>query len=221
MHAALGEPVRLAIADTLSLRDAAPKELAAAFDLQTNLLAHHLSVMEDAGLVLRRRSEGDARRTYVHLKVEDPIVSSLVGVISLDSASAGSRVVFVCTHNSARSQLAAAEWERVSAVPAVSAGTHPAQRVHGRAIAAGRRHKLALGRRRTAHIDDVLSDDDLVVAVCDQAHEEITASGYSGNELHWSIPDPVRIDTDEAFEDAFVEISGRVRRLAASVRDAT
>jgi protein-tyrosine-phosphatase len=217
MHAALGEPVRLAIADTLSLRDVAPKALAAAFDLPTNLLAHHLSVMEEAGLLLRRRSEGDRRRTYVHLRVEDPDVRSLVGAGVLDPAVATPRVVFVCTHNSARSQLAAAEWQRLSTVPAASAGTHPAERVHRRAIETGRLHKLRLGRSHTRHIDDVLSDDDLVVAVCDQAHEEMAAGGRIRNELHWSIPDPVRIETDQAFEDAFIEISYRVHRLAGAI----
>ena len=122
------------------------------------------------------------------------------------------RVVFVCTHNSARSQLAAASWRRVSRVPAESAGTHPAVRVHPGAVAAGRRHGLRLGRARTAHVDDVLAGGDLVVAVCDNAHEELAADAAR---LHWSVPDPVRVGTAAAFDAAYDEISRRVDLLAA------
>jgi protein-tyrosine-phosphatase len=215
MHAALGVPARMAIADALSLRDAAPNELAAMFGLSTNLLAHHLGVMESAGLLRRRRSEGDGRRTYISLRHEDPVVSALVGLVSPLTSIV--RVVFVCTHNSARSQLAAAEWERVSAVPVASAGTHPARGVHRRAMAIGRRHKLAMRGRSTAHVHDVIRDADFVVAVCDRAHEEMAVELGSGGALHWSIADPARLNTDEAFEDAFLEIRGRVRRLATVV----
>ena len=51
IHAALGDPARLAVVDTLVAGDAAPGELAAVLDMPTNLVAHHLKVLEDAGLV--------------------------------------------------------------------------------------------------------------------------------------------------------------------------
>lgn len=60
IHAALGDPARLAIVDTLVAGDAAPGELAVVLDMPTNLIAHHLKVLEDAGLVVRSRSEGIA-----------------------------------------------------------------------------------------------------------------------------------------------------------------
>lgn len=215
MHAALGEPVRLAIAEAVSVADASPKELAAAFELPSNLLAHHLSVLEIAGLVDRRRSEGDARRTYLHLRLDDPTVAGLVSV-SAGPLTPPRRVVFVCTHNSARSQLATAEWHRISPIPTTSAGTHPATRVHRRATATARRHHLSLSGT-TAHVDDVVGDGDLIVAVCDQAHEELATSSRTERAMHWSVPDPVRIDTNEAFETAFTDIQGRVHRLASSL----
>src|SRR6478609_9967241 len=74
VHAALGEPVRLAIVDRLALGDASPGELAEAVGLGSNLLAHHLKVLEDAGVIRRVRSEGDRRRSYVQLRLDDPIV---------------------------------------------------------------------------------------------------------------------------------------------------
>src|SRR3954470_13477357 len=67
VHAALGDPARLAIVDALTLGDASPGEIAHDLGLPSNLVAHHLKVLQDAGLVLRTRSEGDRRRTYLRL----------------------------------------------------------------------------------------------------------------------------------------------------------
>ncbi len=209
MHAALGVPLRLAIIDRIGLEDASPGELGTAFDIAPNLLAHHLRVLEDAGLIRRVRSEGDQRRTYVQLCLDDPMVAALPGG---GTHPAAPRVVFVCTHNSARSQLAAAAWNGVHSVTATSAGTRPATRVHQQAIATGARHGLRLGRARTADAAVVLRTGDLVVAVCDGAYEELT--DLNGSALHWAVPDPVRIGTDAAFELAYQEIVLRVGRLA-------
>ena len=63
VHAALADPSRLRITDTLLAGDAAPSELAAMLAMPSNLLAHHLHVLEQAGIITRRRSEGDRRRT--------------------------------------------------------------------------------------------------------------------------------------------------------------
>jgi ArsR family transcriptional regulator, arsenate/arsenite/antimonite-responsive transcriptional repressor / arsenate reductase (thioredoxin) len=209
-HAALGDVTRLAIADRLGLGDASPGELADAFGLPTNLVAHHLQVLESAGLVERVRSDGDRRRTYVRL------LPAALPTLPVTEVTAP-RVVFVCTHNSARSQLAAAIWERASNVPSASAGTHPAPRIHSGAIAVARRHRLRLGGGRTAHVDAVIRPDDLLVAVCDSAHEEL--GRRNADRLHWSVPDPVRIGTDAAFERAWELIEDRVTRLVAAVPD--
>jgi protein-tyrosine-phosphatase len=212
IYAALGEPVRLAIVDVLGLGDASPGEIGAQFGLPTNLVAHHLGVLQDAGLIERGRSEGDARRTYVRLRPD-----VLTGLTSSRSLTAP-RVVFVCTHNSARSQLAAALWKRRSPIPATSAGTEPADVVHPRAIATAKRHGLGLGRPRTAHVGDVVRDNDLVIAVCDNAHEHLPRGA---GRLHWSVPDPAPADTDEAFDAAFVDIAARIDRVAPLIPGST
>jgi ArsR family transcriptional regulator, arsenate/arsenite/antimonite-responsive transcriptional repressor / arsenate reductase (thioredoxin) len=168
-----------------------------------------VSVLRDAGVIERSRSEGDRRRTYLRLRPHtlaallpppvDPVV----------------RVVFVCTHNSARSQLAAALWARHSSVPAASAGTDPAPRVHPRALRVARRHGLTLTPTRTAHVRDVLHHDDLVIAVCDNAHEHLPAR--ANRRLHWSVPDPAPADTDAAFEAAYADLAARIDRLAPAL----
>ena len=58
MHAALADPARLRITDTLLAGDASPSELAGLLAMPSNLLAHHLHVLEQAGIITRRRSEG-------------------------------------------------------------------------------------------------------------------------------------------------------------------
>ncbi|SCG74640.1 arsenate reductase/protein-tyrosine-phosphatase family protein [Micromonospora coxensis] len=209
IHAALGDASRLAIVDALTIGDASPGEIAQTLDLPTNLVAHHVKVLTEAGLVVRARSEGDRRRTYLRLRPEAMAALAAPPLPGVD------RVVFVCTHNSARSQLAAALWRRRTHGAAASAGTRPASRVHPRAVAVAHRHRLDLDPTGTAHVDDVVRDDDLVIAVCDNAHEELT--GPVRPRLHWSVPDPVRADTDAAFEAAYADLADRVDRLAPAV----
>jgi protein-tyrosine-phosphatase/DNA-binding transcriptional ArsR family regulator len=212
VFAALGEPVRLALVDRLVVGDAAPGELAAYVGLGSNLLAHHLRVLEDAGIIHRVRSEGDRRRSYVQLRLDQPTVwaAAISGRMPNDLPIAP-RVVFVCTANSARSQLAAGIWNQLSNTPATSAGTHPGPRIHPRAVTVAERHGLRIDRDRPKPLDDVLHDDDLIVAVCDNAHEEL---GSAPPRLHWSIPDPVPINTNAAFERAYTDINRRVQHLA-------
>lgn len=207
VYAALGEPARLAIVDRLVLGDASPTELGHDLGLPSNLLAHHVKLLARAGLVQRGRSEGDHRRTYLRL-----CPSALAGLAPVGAREAP-RVVFVCTRNSARSQLAAALWRQHSRVPATSAGTHPAARVHPRAVAVASAEGLSLAEATTAHVAEVLRDDDLVVAVCDTAHEALG----QGERLHWSVPDPARADTDAAFALAFDDLADRIDRLAPTV----
>jgi ArsR family transcriptional regulator, arsenate/arsenite/antimonite-responsive transcriptional repressor / arsenate reductase (thioredoxin) len=210
VHAALGEPIRLALADQLVAGDASPSDLAEVLDLGTNLLAHHLKVLEAAGVIRRVRSEGDRRRSYVQLRLDNPIVSATLS--GQPAISAPRRVMFVCSANSARSQLAAAAWNSLSAVPATSGGTHPAARVHPRAVTVAARHGLDLSHAQPAAVDGRLDPADLIVAVCDNAHEELDPDLPR---LHWSIPDPAPHNTDSAFETAFADLNGRVHHLAA------
>ncbi|GAA4567037.1 helix-turn-helix domain-containing protein [Planotetraspora kaengkrachanensis] len=207
MHAALGDPSRLSIVDRLALGDASPGEIGRLLGLPTNLLAHHVKILQEAGVVERQRSEGDRRRTYLRL------VPRTLAELLPSTYRQAPRVVFVCTHNSARSQLAAALWVRKSSVPVASAGTQPAERVHPQAVGVARHHGLTLDKAHTAHLDAVVRPDDLVVAVCDSAHEDLGG----GDHLHWSVPDPVRSGTDDAFERAFADIADRIDRLAPAV----
>jgi protein-tyrosine-phosphatase/DNA-binding HxlR family transcriptional regulator len=204
LHAALADTARLQITDTLLVGDASPSELAAMLAMPSNLLAHHLHVLEQAGIITRRRSEGDRRRTYLQLN------PGALDDLAAPTARAALRVLFVCTANSARSHLAAALWRRASNVPAVSAGTHPAAVIDPGAVAAAERHHLPLPRLRPRHISDVRQAGDLVITVCDLAHEELSEAAA----VHWSVPDPVPVGDPDSFDAALAQLAGRVERLA-------
>jgi protein-tyrosine-phosphatase len=206
-HAALSEPVRLAMVDLLTLGDWSPSELQARLGLPSNLLAHHLNVLEHAGIVERGRSEADRRRSYVTLE------RAALADLGIGRAISAKRVVFVCTANSARSQMAVALWSRASSIPAASGGTHPAERIDPAAIGTAHEHGLSLRNRRPRLLAEIREAGDYIVTVCDTAHEELGAA----DALHWSVPDPVRSGTPAAFEAAFDELARRVDDLAPRV----
>ncbi len=215
VHAALGDPVRLAIVDELAVSDRSPVELRQLVDIESNLLAHHLDVLEEAGMVERSRSSGDGRRRYVHL-IREPLGSLQVGK-PLQPGPA----VFICSANSARSQLAAALWERITDSPALSAGTHPAERVHPGALDAASRAGLDLSGATPHGMEHAGLDDpdnggrtppSVVVTVCDRAHEELEADP---SWLHWSVPDPTATATPESFDAALEELRSRITTLVA------
>lgn len=209
LHGALSDPARLRIVDWLSLGDRSPGELQSALGMPSNLLAHHLAVLERQGLLVRHRSEADRRRSYLRL------VPEALDGLQPHRFVAVTRVVFVCTANSARSQLAAALWSHSSDVPAASAGTHPAPRIAPGAVAAARRHGLRLARTKPQQITDILTSEDYVITVCDNAHEELgSLASPSDRRLHWSVADPVRSDTDDAFDAAYDDLASRVAYLA-------
>ncbi len=204
-HAALGDPVRLAIVEDLVSSDRTSLELQARSGLASNSLAYHLEVLEHAGLITRCQSSGDRRRRYICLRRSALPASLTQPVVGRQEA------LFVCTHNSARSPLAAALWRQITATPAISAGTHPATRIYRGADAAGRRAGVDLGEVRPRNLDDVVTLPELVVTVCDRAHEELDPEP---DWLHWSVPDPLEVGTRAAFDATVRELRDRITALA-------
>ena len=110
------------------------------------------------------------------------------------------KVLFLCTGNSCRSQMAEAivnarlsdRWV------AVSAGTQPAGYVHPKALAALAEIGIAhQGRSKLA--DDFRGEEfDLVVTVCDSAAEECPVWLGQGRRVHHSFPDPAKASGAEA-----------------------
>ena len=206
MHAALGEPARLAIVDELVTSDRSPKELGGRLAIPSNLLAHHLEVLEHAGLIARSPSAGDGRRKYVQL------VRATAAAFGVTGHVPAGETLFVCTHNSARSQLAAALWTTHTGRRARSAGTRPAERVHRGAVAAAKRAGLSLADAVPMPLGEVPSGVQ-VVTVCDLVHEELDAGAEW---WHWSIPDPVERGDAASFDAVVVELEQRITSVVGT-----
>lgn len=203
VFAALGDPRRLEIAEELSRSDRTPGELVEKFEIGSALLAHHLDVLEVAGLIERTESHADRRKRFVRL---------VDGYrIFIDGMVAPRRVTFVCRHNSARSQLAAALWKSIVGTPAESAGTEPATTVHRFAHKVAERHGLdmssAVPRKFSLHAVRGAT----VITVCDQSHDELARPL---SRRHWSVPDPAATGSRAAFERALEQLTERIIPLA-------
>lgn len=176
--------------------------LHAALGVPSNLLAHHVKLLQQADVVERSRSEGDHRRTYLRLRP-----SALADLVPSGVVSAP-REVFVCTHNSARSQLAAALWRRRSQVPATSAGTQPASRVHPR---------RSLPPVSTGFHSPAPAPLTSVRCCVRTTWWWRCATTRTRQRLHWSVRDPASVGTEAAFDRAFTDLADRVDRLALAV----
>ena len=212
VHAALADVTRLQVLDLLVVGDASASEVGAALDVPSNLLAHHLKVLEQAQLVERRRSEGDGRRWY--LSLGPAAHPDITGGSILGSPS---RVVFVCTANTARSHLAAALWRQSSPIAAVSAGTPPGDRIHPGAVRVADRHGLPLPTVAPQLLDRVQRGGDLLITVCDRSHEELGGLGWA----HWSVLDPAADGSRAAFDAAYDDLASRVAALAPRLAPAS
>lgn len=211
--AALGEPVRLAIAESLLLTDLTPQDIVEEMGIRSNLLAHHLKVLEAAGLVTRSRSEGDGRRRYLHLRTDRPVPG-----LKVPPAKA-TKVLFVCTGHAARSRLAERIWSGISDIPTSSAG--PAARRWGShaASSVARQRGLSPLDGPPVHFSAVADSADMVVTLCDLAREDHAISDDVGTTtMHWSLPTPVS-DTVAEYRDLADQITARALVLARALDD--
>lgn len=212
VHAALSDPLRLAVVDELVVSDRSPVELRALVGIESNLLAHHLDVLDDAGLIERSRSSGDGRRRYVHL------LGSALADLAPGPVTDPAPALFVCSANSARSQLAAALWRSLTGADADSAGTHPAESVHPGAVDAAERAGLDLSQAEPRALEPADEHRPLVITVCDRAHEELAGAGAW---WHWSVPDPVPVGTTAAFDATVRELRTRIESVIGTERQAS
>jgi arsenate reductase (thioredoxin) len=138
-------------------------------------------------------------------------------------ASQRQRVIFVCTHNSARSQMAEGMLRAWAGdrFEAFSAGTQ-ATRVRPEAIAVMRELDIDISGQRSETIEPYLGQPfDWLITVCDQAREACPTLPGVANQEHWSVEDPsTATGTEEArlpaFRAARDDLGGRVRAFIES-----
>jgi protein-tyrosine-phosphatase/DNA-binding HxlR family transcriptional regulator len=200
--AALGDGRRLLIAESLVASHRTPSELIEITGLSSNLLAHHLDILERAGVIQRLDGTSDRRKRFIALV---DVARNLLTPPRLDGP-----VLFVCSQNSARSQLASAIWQAETGGLASSAGTHPADSVHPLALEVAQDHDLDLSDARPKQVTSEALRTSTVITVCDQAHDELPRPLQR---FHWSIPDPASAGHKRDFEDTFNKISEIINAL--------
>jgi protein-tyrosine-phosphatase len=175
-------------------------------DERQSLVSYHLRELHEGQLVTRRRSSADGRDTYYAIDLQrcrtDMQASAAALHPGLWSPSPAdpprrtrrlpTRVLFLCTGNSARSQIAEALTDRLSEgrVIAASAGSDP-KALHPNAVRVMRRRGIDIAGNRSKHLDGFVGQRfDLVVTLCDRVREVCPEFPSASETTHWSIPDP-------------------------------
>ncbi len=202
----LAHPVRWRLLQELTLSDRAVRELTELVGEPQNLVSYHLRLLRDGGLVSSRRSSADGRDSYYAIdltRCRDELQTaggSLHPALWLVPAAHGApatrrprpHVLFLCTGNSARSQIAAALLEELSdgTIDAVSAGSHP-KPLHPNAVRVMRARGIDISANRTKHLDEYRAQRfDLVITLCDKVREVCPEFPSGPRLVHWSIADP-------------------------------
>jgi protein-tyrosine-phosphatase/DNA-binding transcriptional ArsR family regulator len=228
-----GHPLRWRLLRELARSDRQVRELCTLIGRPQSLVSYHLGRLRAEGVVSARRSSADGRDAYYSLQLErcEALLAAAGGALhpGLRLTSAQSeerpqapgrgrpRVLFLCTGNSARSQMAQALVERLAdgAVRASSAGSDP-KPLHPNAVRAMREHGIDISGRRSRHLSRFTDRRfDYVISLCDRVREVCPEFPDQPGLIHWSIPDPARAgDTDEqtypAFQRTAAELVTRV-----------
>jgi protein-tyrosine-phosphatase len=206
-----------------------------------NLVSYHLHRLQKQGVVSDRRSSADARAVYYSLNLDKvrqlyiqsgemlhPALGSSTDV-KVERTKGGfatrPRVLFLCTHNSARSQMAEGilRARGGGAVEVYSAGTQPT-RIHPLSVRAMGDLKIDISQQRSKHMNEfILQKFDYIITVCDRAREACPIFPGDPTQIHWSIPDPAAVEGNEAerfkaFADTAVQLNTRIGYLLMIIR---
>jgi protein-tyrosine-phosphatase len=139
------------------------------------------------------------------------------------------RVLFLCTGNSARSQIAEALLVQLSSgsIDAASAGSNP-KPLHPNAVRVLRARGIDIRKNRTKHLDEFVSRPfDTVITLCDRVREVCPEFRSRPALMHWSLPDPALEGPTNrasypAFERTAAELERRIRfQLHVLIQPAT
>lgn len=239
-----GHPLRWRLLDELSRSDRTVRELVDRLGQPQSLVSYHLGRLRSAGVVTSRRSSADGRDAYQSLDL--PRLGELLGEAGallhpglrtrpappdrIPARPDGPvRVLFLCTGNSARSQMAEAFARHRSdgAVEAASAGSRP-KPVHPEAVRVLRdRHGIDIAGQASKHLDVFAGERfDHVITLCDRAREACPEHAGHPGAAHWSIPDPTAGNPSPArlraaMRATAAEIDTRVAYLLASLAGPT
>ena len=237
-----GHPLRWRLLSELAHSDRRVGELCELAGRRQSLVSYHLRQLRDGGLVSMRRSSADGRDSYYVLDLMHcgELLSSAGASLHPALAPAPrrgarrgrgaplARVLFLCTGNSARSQIAEALAGELSggALSAASAGSHP-KPLHPNAVRVMRERGIDISGRRSRHLGEFADQRfDYVISLCDRVREVCPEFPGGPESIHWSIPDPAREpgsdeETLPAFERTAAELCSRLGFLIEAIEQTT
>ena len=233
-----GHPLRWRLLGELARSDRMVSELTGLIGEPQNLVSYHLGKLREGRLVSARRSSADRRDTYYTVdlaRIGGRLSASGAALHpslrltppSRDDARTGAaKVLFLCTGNSARSQMAEALIRARSggAIKVYSAGSHP-KPVHPNAVRVMRdEHGLDLAGYKSKHLDVFAAQRfDWVISLCDRVREVCPEFPGTPETIHWSIANPVTGDSDDVtyplFQQTAAELATRIEFLLAALAD--
>jgi ArsR family transcriptional regulator, arsenate/arsenite/antimonite-responsive transcriptional repressor / arsenate reductase (thioredoxin) len=232
-------PLRWRLLSELARSDRRVGELCDLAGRRQSLVSYHLRQLRDGGVVSVRRSAADGRDTYYILDLArcgELLATAGVALHPALAPTSASHVrrkcgytpahlLFLCTGNSARSQMAEALCGQFpdGSVSAVSAGSHP-KPLHPNAMRAMRHRGIDISGRRSKHLSEFAGRRfDYVISLCDRVREVCPDFPGAPELIHWSTPDPARDpgrdeETLPAFERTAAELETRIGFLIGAIK---
>jgi ArsR family transcriptional regulator, arsenate/arsenite/antimonite-responsive transcriptional repressor / arsenate reductase (thioredoxin) len=235
----LAHDIRWSILHFLARSDYNGQELVRLLKQPQNLVSYHLRLLADKQIVTERRSSADERSIYYSLDVhalrtryfasgealhpilgtsipEDDVLQETIPHLPLSPV----RVLFLCTHNSARSQMAEGILRHLSAgrIDVMSAGSHPSG-LHPLAVQVCASLGVDISGQRSKHLDELRDQSfDYILTVCDRVRESCPTFPGDPDRIHWSFLDPASVEgPDEEryqlFKQTGLQLMTRIRYL--------
>jgi protein-tyrosine-phosphatase len=235
----LADPLRWQLLDELARSDRRVGELCELVGKPQSLVSYHLRELRTVGLVAARQSAADGRDTYYKgnfgrcaelLSTAGTALHPAVRLKRLEPDAPTvrrgrkPRVLFLCTGNAARSQMAEAllEYRTHAAITARSAGSHP-KPLHPNTVRVMAERGIDISAHRSKHFDRFTGQRfDRVITLCDKVKEVCPEFPGQPTTAHWSMADPATEGTDSdtnyrAFLRTADEIDERVGLLIAQL----
>ncbi len=227
----VAHPVRWRLLRELVYSDRAVSELTQRLDEPQSLVSYHLRQLRAEGLVSVRRSSADGRDSYYAIDLAhcEELLQAAGGALHpglqlepspLPMRRANGRkrrILFLCTGNSARSQIAEALLNQMSegTIGATSAGSNP-KPLHRNAVRVMKERGINISANRTKHLNEFVTQRfDYVITLCDRVREVCPEFPSHPDLVHWSIPDPALEGANDrasyaAFKRTAVELETRI-----------
>jgi protein-tyrosine-phosphatase len=237
----MAHDVRWRLLAALAQSDYRVQELVALLQQPANLLSYHLKRLRQEHFVSERRSTADGRDVYYtinlatlraqYVAAADALHPALTQIVSTQQSATDRNtypavhVLFLCTHNSARSQMAEALLRHLSGGQVIveSAGSDPTK-VHPYAVKAMADIGIDMSQQYAKSMSEFRGQSfDYIVTVCDRVREACPTFPNDPERIHWSFADPTAEEGSEeiqlaAFKRTAQELTIRINFLLLMIQ---